>query len=110
MVKRYVADFLCAFVIAVVLFVCLGLLTNEGFLGDAFVWDENNYTLGVFGSQLGFDRRIFAVLERLLEFNDVVFGKGFSSAINGCTEFVVDYVKTLFAFLVTVGRKLVGAI
>lgn len=110
MVKRYVADFVCAFIIATLLFVSLGLLANEGFLSDAFGWDESRFALKIFGAELVFDRRIFATLERLFEFNDVVFGKGFSSAVKLCAGFVVDYAKTLIVFLVTVGRKLVGAI
>lgn len=110
MMKKYAVDFLCAFIITAVVFACLGLLTSEEFFNDAVVWDETEKTLQLFGTKFGLDEKSLFRTEKLFDFNDVLFGRGFSDAARAAATFVFDYVRDVIRLLLTAGRKLVGAV
>lgn len=109
MKRKYVADFMCAFIITALLFMCLGLLTGQGFLDEAVAWDAEENTLCLFGTQLCFEGNILHAANTLFKFNDAVFFEGFSDIINDVTSSALKYAGDVFAFFLAIGKTLVGA-
>ena len=109
MKRKFVADFLCAFIITALLFMCLGLLTGQNFLDEAVAWDAEENTLCLFGTQLCFQGKILQTANALYKFNDSVFFEGFSDIITAITTAAVKYAGDVFSFFLAIGKTLVGA-
>ena len=110
MTRKYISDFLCAFIITAILFMCLGLLTNEDFFDNAVAWDAEHKALTLFGTRFQLDEKSLYTADKLFQFNDIIFGRGFSDAVRQLFVYALGYIRDMFALLVTAGRKLVGAI
>ena len=108
-IKRSVLDFVCAFVIVLTVVVCAALLTNAGFFENAFMYDESTTTMEIFGMELKLDERVVALSDKLLLFNDVIFGRGFAEAVKEAWKYVLDYVSDVLTVIFTLARRLMGA-
>ena len=108
-VKRGLPDFICAFVIVMTVAFCVAMLTNAGFFEDALVYDESKTALELFGISVKLDERAVFVLDKLLSFNDVFFGRGFSAAVRGAGECVFNYISDVLTVVFALARRLAGA-
>lgn len=108
-VKRNISDFVCASAIVLTVMVCGALLTNAGLFDGVFVYDESKTSVEIFGNAIKLDERAVFVSNKLLEFNDVFFGRGFSGAIKTMGKYAISFVSDVFTVLFAMVRKLVGA-
>lgn len=94
--KKTVSDLMCAFAIYSIVLVSITLLINAEFFKGSFSWDSERTALTLFDKRITFDRQIVQVLNRMLEFNDVFFGKGFSKsvkyAVGAFSDFAADFL------------------
>ncbi|MBE6681550.1 MAG: hypothetical protein E7600_04600 [Ruminococcaceae bacterium] len=109
MYKKKLADFICAFAIFTILLFFIAAVTQLDSFDNSFFWDRENLSLSAFGTTIRIDKRIPYVFDRLLSFNDLYFGKGFSEVVKntgkelGC--FISDAVRLCFEFT----KDVVGA-
>ena len=105
-VKRKIADFVCAFLAFSVVLVSITVLTGESFFEGAVVYTDTGIT--VFGTEFVFDKELTVLLERLLHFNDVIFGKGFAGILSEICGFFVQYIKDGILIAYSLARWAVG--
>lgn len=90
--KRSVVNFLCAFAAFSVVLLNIALLTGQSFFEDAVEWNGQERVLSLFGTEFVFDENVPRVAERLISFNDVLFGEGFSAGVTEIAACAADYV------------------
>ena len=90
--KRSVANFLCAFAAFSVILLNIALLTGQSFFEDAVKWNGQERVLSLFGTEFVFDENIPKMAKRLIDFNDVLFGEGFSDGVTENAACAADYV------------------
>lgn len=108
-VKRYLVDFLCAFAVFAIVLISIAALTGEGFFEDAVKWNGEEGTLSLFGTEISFDKRLPVIVRRLVSFNDVIFVKGTTGAIESVAEFFAQYASDIFMLAYRAARMAVGA-
>ena len=108
-VKRNLLDFVCAFAIVLTVMICGALLTNAGLFDGAFVYDESKTSIEIFGKAIKLDERAVLISDKLLEFNDEFFGRGFSNAVKMVGKYAFTFASDVFTVLFVLARKLVGA-
>ena len=107
--KRRIYDFICAFFVFSIILLSFALLSGEGLLEDAVVWEGEKSTLYIFGTEIVFEENLAGVMHELLTFNDIVFGSGFSESLYKCFEFAREYVSDGICGAYNVAKAVVGA-
>lgn len=105
-VKRKTADFLCAFLAFSIVLVSMALLAGESFFEGSVVLSGESLVL--FGTEFTLDRELLSVLERLLRFNDVIFGDGFSDMLMRAGTFLAELVRDGALIAYSAARWAVG--
>ncbi len=105
-VKRNIADFICAFAAFSVVLVSIAVLAGESFFEGAVVLTDNGAV--IFGTEFVVDKELLSSLERLLYFNDVIFGDGFSNSLIKAGSFFLKYVRDFLCLAYGAARWAVG--
>lgn len=104
--KRNIADFLCAFAVFSVVLVSIAVLAGESFFEGAVVLTDNGAV--IFGTEFVVNKELLSSLERLLYFNDAVFGNGFARCLIKAGSFLLAYVKDFLCLAYGAARWAVG--
>ncbi len=108
-IRRSVLDFVCAVVIVSVVVFSIAVVTNGAFFENAIVWNGRDNSLVLFGTEFAVNENFFLKTQKLLEFNDLFFGKGFSTAVTTVVSESLHYLGDVFTVMITLARRAVGA-
>ena len=108
-IKRGILDFVSASAIVLTVVFCAAMLTNAGLFEDALVYNENKTEIELFGVGIKLDERAVFVSEKLLDFNDVVFFRGFADAVRAVRKYAFDFLSDILTVMFTLARRLTGA-
>lgn len=109
MYKKKIADFICAFAIFTILLFFIAAVTQLDSFDNSFIWDRENLSLSAFGTTVRIDKRTPYVLDRLLAFNDLYFGEGFSDAVKNAGKEIVCIISDTTRLCFEFTRNVVGA-
>lgn len=107
--KRKIADFLCAFTAFAIVLLSIAALTGEVFFEDAVRWNGEEGVLSLFGTDFNFDKNVPKIMHRLVSFNDILFAKGFTGALQEAAEFFAQYIADGVSLAYRTARMAVGA-
>jgi len=105
-VKRNISDCICAFVVFSVVLLSIAVLAGESFFEGAIVLTGNGAV--IFGTEFVVDKALLSSLEKLLCFNDVLFGDGFARCLIKTGSFFLTYVKDFLYLAYGAARWAVG--
>lgn len=108
--KRSVRDFVCAFLIFSIVLSGIALVAGKDFSEGTVVVDRKNGYAELFGVRFSFDGGFFEKAEKLICFNDNIFGKGFSSALKKTAEFTFGYIGDFIKMAYALAEKAVGSV
>ncbi len=110
MVKRKTADFVCAFLVFLIILLSIVLLTGESFFEGAAIWDKKEGVLTLFGTEFVLDKKLAPTAQKLLSFNDVVFVRGFSDVVSNILVFFAEYAADAVSLVYNLAKTAVGAV
>ena len=102
-------DFLCAFFIFAILLASISVISDKAFFENAFLWDGKSRTLSLFGFKTTVSRKVPYVIDTLLSFNNLLFGKGFSSLIKQLSSGLLDFAGQLITVIMEMLKSITGA-
>ena len=100
---------MCAFAAVTIILFSIVMLSGEGFFEGAVMWDAAKGTLTLFGTELVFDTGFVNTAQKLLSFNEVIFGKSFWLFTENVALFIKEYFSSFLAFAYNFAKAVVGA-
>lgn len=107
--KRKTADFLCAFLISVFVFMCMFLVVNADFFEGAVKWHKDSAVLDIFGAEFAFDRAFPGKIYEVLVVNDVFVCDGFADFVVFLAKALLDYSADVMKLLYELARNVTGS-
>ncbi len=108
--KQKISDFAVAFVLTVTAAALLAIVSQSDAFGGAFSLDVQEGTLSLFGVEYKADRTFWSAADKVLAFNDNLFGKGFYALLKKLTVLVFSTVADGVKLLYFCTKMLVGAV
>ena len=72
---------LCSFFIFTIILLSIALLISRDYLDFSAQFVQNGIDFTLFGNTVRFDTAFLSTADRLLQFNDIIFGNGFSQIL-----------------------------
>lgn len=107
--KRNAVDFLCTFLLFTIILMSIALVADKSFSDGVLIVDEEKGRIEIFGTGFELREDILEVFDKLLKFNDNIFGRGFSIFLKRMAEFVFSYAGDFFKIAFTAAETAVGA-
>lgn len=107
--KRNAVDFLCAFAVFAIILLSIVLVCNEDFADGAIRVDKEQKSVEIFGTELVLNPDMLKTAQKLVKFNDNIFGGGFSGFIMSAAEFILSYIGDFLRISFGIARLAVGA-
>ena len=107
--KRSIRDFVCAFLVFSIVLMGIALVASKDFSEGTVVLDREKGYAELFGVRLAFDGKAFEKLEGLVDFNDNIFGRGFSAMLKKTADFAFCYMGDFMKMAYALAEKAVGS-
>ena len=107
--KRSTRDFVCAFLVFFIVLMGIALVAGKDFSEGTVVLDREKGFAEFFGVKLVFDGTFFEKVEKLVRFNDNIFGKGFSGMLKKTSDFAFCYAGDVLKMAYSAAEMAVGS-
>ncbi len=107
--KQKTYDFLCAVVITMGVLICFALVSGTEFFDDAVSYDNTENTLEIFGTSFEINQKALLAAEKVLGFNDCIFGEGFAERLKYAAKEGVEFIGDGMGIAFGLAKRIVGA-